>query len=195
MKRQRLLLLLPAAALIGLLLWLALRDPQGQARVLADGSKIIFLGVTVGTNHSRSYGSVWQRMIARLPGSLRDKFADTTLIQASHSGQTNVAFWFRVQKNPALKEFVHIQPTTNGGARALFRFRFKDELGQNLTNPGYILRHQLPSADYAYVAWATNFPSTSREVHLWLSRLPLPQEEREPADEFRTPNPMYRDKP
>jgi len=161
--------------------------------MLADGSKIIFLGVTDGTNHIRSYGGLLQQMIARLPAKLRDKFADATLIRAIQDGQTNAVFWFRLRKNPALKEFVYIQPTTNGGARALFRLKFKDDLGQNHTNTVHTERHRLPSGDDAWAAWATNYPSTSREVHLWLYRPPVPGEEGQPF-EFRAPNPSYQDK-
>src|SRR5438046_1140580 len=121
MRRQRLLILLLLPPVVGLLLWQAIRDPRGHSYMLADGSKIIFFGVTVGTNHVCSFGGLLQQMIARLPAKLRDKFADATLIRAIQDGQTNAVFWFRLRKNPALKEFVYIQPTTNGGARALFR--------------------------------------------------------------------------
>lgn len=197
MKRQRLFILLSLVAMAGLLLWQFRRDPRGRVYALADGSKIIFLGVTVGTNHIRSYGGLLQQMIASLPGPLRDKFADTTLIRANIDGQTNAVFWFRIRKNPALKKFVYIQPTTNGGAKALFRSKFKDELGQNLTNNIYNniygLQNELPSGDYAYAAWATNFPSTSREVRLWMYRPPVSQEEVQPL-EFRALNPFYPDK-
>src|SRR5262245_34968697 len=92
-------LVLVAMACVAVCLTTRVQHPR--AVTLVDGSKLEYLGSTVGANSSFDYGSAWQKLVARLPDRWKQKLGGTaqnTVVKAGYFGDSNIVFWF-VRRN------------------------------------------------------------------------------------------------
>jgi len=195
MKRRPLLMLFVLlVAGVGLFVWKSSRAAPDKIFMLADGSQLTFLAFTAGTNHSHCFGNPLQRVAAGIPGRLGEILSGGTLIKYPVSSSTNLVFWFSIRKNPSLASFNTVQPLANGRARALFRFRFKDDKGDDL--PGSVFRseRQFRSGNVGMFTYSTNLPPASPTIRLKLTTWRGPADEEE-STEFIAPNPRYRQQP
>jgi hypothetical protein len=195
MKRRPLVILLfLVLAGVGLVVWNASRDTRANTFLLADGSELIFRGVTVGTNHSRCLGNLFQRMTAWIPGQIGDAIHGKTVVKASASSSTRAVFWFLLRKNPTMSGFALNQPAPVGGEKALLRYQWEDEEGNDFGGSSFITWQQLPSGDLVTYFYSYGVDLNSPTIHLKLSTLCGPTD-KWIATEFTAPNPHYRKQP
>lgn len=213
MKRKWLpFVLLPVAAAIAPG-WVTWPRPRATAMVLADGSRLEYLGATVGANCSHDYGTTWQRLAARIPVKWRRKlgikpFLDP-VVTAGYSGDSSVIFWFVrrgiAQNTNATKVIyryssrtpayaigggISWNATSGSGVLDGLRINLKDESGDGVPGLQYLSEAALPSGDTA-VYWRTELvPSNGPVVFLrfyeWSQPTGLKQ-----TREMEVPNPLH----
>ncbi len=82
------------ALLLALVLALRWRSSSHAIVLLADGSRLTFSGISVGTNCSRFYGSVLSRLAQSLPAELGRHFPQGATFPRAWF-ETNVVFWLQ----------------------------------------------------------------------------------------------------
>jgi len=190
MKRKLLLsLAVLFVAAIGTRIWVKWEERRSTTVILADGSRLVFLGATVGANCSFDYGSPWQRLAARLPAKWQRMLgvgaAQNPVVNAGYSGDSSVVFWFVRRGSPTRTNVTKViynrssrSPTYAIGAGVIWdmtssadlvnglRINLKDEQGDGVPGLQYLSEATLPSGDTA-VFWRTDVvPSTGRMVFL-----------------------------
>ena len=101
MRAQRLSLGLLLMVTVGGIVWLARSQPEPQAVVLPDGSRLSLLKVTHGTNHVCRFGHRWQDFLYPvLPPKLRVRLS-ARVVEWSSFNRDTVMVWLRRDDLPA----------------------------------------------------------------------------------------------
>ena len=194
--KRKVLLAIAALLVVGVCMtvWMEWPDRRSRMILLADGSRLEYLGATVGANCSFDYGSPWQRLAARLPAKWTRRFgggaAPNPVVNAGYSGDSSVVFWFVRRGSPARTNVTKViyklsakplLPAIGTGAigtgstwgftsgAALvdgLMINLKDEQGDGVPGLHSLSEAALPSGDTA-VYWRTEVvPANGRVVFL-----------------------------
>src|SRR5688572_2649590 len=190
MKRVT-LLIIPMLLALGLVVagWRAWDQTSAPPILLSDGSWIEFCTVTVGSNSTYRFGTVWQRLLARIPGKLGQKYGGKYIVSAGYDSPTNVIFWlvrrgatnWANQLNAAASEDPlpayqlpkltrpgSFTPYSSGTPSGGIRVNVKDDQGEG--EPGFenFRQARLPNGDLAMFWSAKAVPRHSPALKLCL---------------------------
>jgi hypothetical protein len=155
--------------------WLVVRPTQVATFTLPDGSRLYVRGVTVGSNVTVHFGSGLDKILARMPGKLGERFQRNQW-RDQLDGE-RLIFWFEFERAQRSNTTVDVQFTDVARLRTN---RTESWLPvQTLPNGRMI-------ADCAFMNWPRNEKTLSVEVLLEENRKPVR------VGELTVGNPGYR---
>jgi|ERR1043166_2793658 hypothetical protein len=182
-KRVRVIGIVLLVMIAGII-WIAWQE-ETQTFALPDGNELYFRGVTAGTNMPMNFGSVADRILARVPGKFTQRFRRN--IWVDETTTDSLVFWFQFKRPPSSNTAVEVQ--------FVDRQRFR-QFQPHLWLTAYPLPNGKVIATCGFPRWPRDEKSFHMEVIIedsanW-SDPDIKAEEPRKIGELTTENPTYR---
>ena len=165
---------------VTLWLWSAWRSEPMPSLLLPDSNRVYLVAVTAGTNAKIHFGTPIERVLARLPGKLGNRFKVNEVSAFSHMSPiptAEIVFWFRYERPPPLGSYL--------------RPRIVDK-GEELRGPVYSSHPQTLSNGVIVAHSGTHlWPRRNRTLTFQVEQALQPSHESVQIGELTVANPAY----